>query len=161
MFGRRNRGKPVETTARLRLVYYENTVSVSATDDRSGLTIFEATMSPTEFVEFMRGMGGPPEISMTFFSPDLIGKYHSHETYTFPIQPSDEVGMTTKPGPVTQAKIDALDEEGWYLDAPRVGNDRKWTVIRRRYTDEPVAPADSLNTPPKSKKKKSKKGSKK
>lgn len=169
MLGRRaKRSGNVETIANLSLVYREAswdgkvpaTVKLSALDQRSGLNIFEATMSAEAFIEFMKGMGGPRDIPISFFAPDLIGKHHSHESYEFPVLDDDETGMNPKPGPRTQAKIDALEGGGdgweWHVQSPTLNNRRQWVVIRRRYTDEPVPVADSLNPEPKPKKSKKK-----
>lgn len=165
MRGRRIfRGGRAETTANFNFNYREGgQVILTATDDRTHLQIFEATFTAEEFVELTRGMGGPREVPVIFFAPEFIGKYHSHESYEFPVLDDDETGRTDRPGPTTQAKIDALEggteDWEWVLDTPRVNNRRQWVVIRRRYTDEPVPEASSLNpdpTPSKSKKKKTK-----
>lgn len=151
----------MKTEVRISLRYteasWDNTrpagVQIEMTDERTGLNVFELEMTPGQFISFMRGMGGAETIPVTFFAPDLIGKYHSHESYSFPVLSDDGRGPDPKPGPATQKKIDALEGGGdgweWHVQPARRDNRNRWVVVRRRYTDEPIAPADSLNTDPK------------
>lgn len=112
-------------------------------DDRSHFQICEIVLTPMDFRNMMAGTDC--KVDVTFSALDRIGKYHSHEAHYFSTR---EHGFGAQ-GAVPQSILDEqarLEEGDWICDSPTRNNKGQWVIIRRRYTDEPVLPPNSLTS---------------